>query len=332
MKQRPADQPIRLGAFRTRIVALVVLLPCLAFAKSDQLVVTVGGTSYAVSEVQAWLDEVPQAELPRASKGRATKIRQVLEEVFVPQALLTEYAEEVIGADDAFASTRDQALARTTERLLASTIEVGEDEIAGFYERYRDRYVRPEAIHIWRILVSEESKARQILAAVVDKRLGVYEWGNLARIHSVDEATKHRDGSLGFVRADGSTDVPQVRVNRAVYEAAQSVKDGQIVPNPVREGEAFALVWRRGTRPEQKLSLESQRRAITTVITRHKVQQARETLVAELRTRYLKDTSPDLLDAVVFPLPMDAQSHTAADETATQPGTPNPRKSDRGER
>ena len=88
-------------------------------------------------------------------KGIKAGLNSVVDDVFVPQALLTELAADVVGNDDQFAPTRDQALARATERLLANTVEVGEDEITAFYEQHRDRYIRPEAILIWRILVKD---------------------------------------------------------------------------------------------------------------------------------------------------------------------------------
>ncbi len=327
--------PIPTTAVFIRALLFVLVPLCLASTLGDQqVVIQVGATAYDRAEIQRWLDQTPLADLPASPRARLARIRNIVDEVFVPQALLTEYATDRIAQDAAFVPLLDGALARATERLLENTIEIGEDEIRAFYDDHRDRYLRPEAILIWRILVPDEKKAREVLKAVVDKRLGVYEWGNLARIHSIDEATKHRDGSLGFVRADGTTDVPQVRVDAAIYAAARSVADGEIVSEPVREGNAYALVWRRGTRKQQHETLEEQREAISAVLTRHKLQQARSELLETLRDRYLTTHEPDLLERVVYHLPLSPVPTKDSEQAPTRRRAvdPQPQKSDRGDR
>ncbi len=327
--------PIPTTAVVIRTLLFVLVPLCLASTVGDQqVVIQVGATAYERAQIQHWLDQTPLADLPASPRARLARIRSIVDEVFVPQALLTEYATDRIAQDDAFAPLLDGALAHATERLLESTVEVGEDEIRAFYDDHRDRYLRPEAILIWRILVPDEKKAREILRAVVDNRLGVYEWGNLARMHSIDEATKHRDGSLGFVRADGTTDVPQVRVSAAVYAAARSVADGEIVREPVREGNAYALVWRRGTRKQYNETLEEQRETISAVLTRYKLQQARSELLETLRERYLTTHEPDLLERVVYHLPLEPVPTTKSDQAPTlrKAVDPHPQKSDRGDR
>jgi hypothetical protein len=40
-----------------------------------------------------------------------------------------------------------------------------------------------------------------------------------------------------------------VSADRGLYEAALALQDGEIGPEPVREGERFAVIWRRGSLP-----------------------------------------------------------------------------------
>jgi len=46
---------------------------------------------------------------------------------------------------------------------------------------------------------------------------GPARWRNFARDNSLDAATKLRDGDLGFVRPDGSTETPQLRVDPLAF-------------------------------------------------------------------------------------------------------------------
>ena len=149
-------------------------------------------------------------------------------------------------------SARDLALSRALLRdLEQQTAQAGvpEADVAEYQARHRDSYEQPRAIAIWRILLRQEADARVLLRELGQPSEST--WSRLARERSIDTATHMRSGSLGFVAADGQTHMPQVRVSPALFAAAERVKDGQLVPEPVAEGDAFAVVWRRASRPAQ---------------------------------------------------------------------------------
>lgn len=54
-----------------------------------------------------------------------------------------------------------------------------------------------------------------------------------------------RGGNLGFVQPDGTTSEPGLKVGPEPPKAAQLVKDAEIVPHPVQDGDRRAIVWRR---------------------------------------------------------------------------------------
>ena len=56
--------------------------------------------------------------------------------------------------------------------------------------------------------------------------------------------------------ADGVSNEAGVRVDPTLVKAAGAVKDGELVPHPVPEGASFAVVWRRGTVPASKRTVE----------------------------------------------------------------------------
>lgn len=331
----------------TRRLTIAGLLLCAASASAPSAVVRVGATSLDRPAVERWLTQLVPARWSTDERGRP-QVAATVHQVLVPELLLTEHATAEVEGDPAFESRRDEAIAIAFERLLEQTIEVSEDEIRDFHARYADRYQQPRAILVWRILTKDEATARRIVHAVQDQRLGVYEWGNLAREHSLDDATKHRDGSLGFVRSDGTTDVPQVRVAPEIFAAADRVADGQLVAEPVREGEGFAVIWRRGTRPAKQLSLEDERADITAIITRHRLQEAQREFIESLRDAHLTEYRPELLEAIRYELPntvgaepsgsavtsstAGAPSSSSAGEPPAAGGSPAPIPGDRGER
>jgi len=115
------------------------------------------------------------------------------------------------------------------------------------------------------------------------------EFGDLARDHSIDKASNLRGGNIGFVTVDGVSNEPGLKIDPAVVRAAQGVRDGQFVAAPVREGEGFAVVWRRGTIPANKRSVDDVAAQIRDTLWKTRVKTETDKLVADLRAARLKD-------------------------------------------
>ena len=108
---------------------------------------------------------------------------------------------------------------------------------------------RPERINLWRILCKTRDEAATVLeAARRDPTIAKYN--DLAREHSIDKATNLRGGNLGFVGPDGASNEAGVKVDPALVKAAQTVKDGELVPQPSRRRQRLRgrLASRHGAR------------------------------------------------------------------------------------
>jgi peptidyl-prolyl cis-trans isomerase C len=276
------------------LVAIALAAWCLAAAPADNVVLRVGQTAFTRGEVQAWLSRtslVAKADGAPAEPG-ATRRHALLQ-----MALLTEHGRVEQGHSGE-SEARDTALVAALDRAIRAEQAPTDAEISAFYDAHKDRYVEPKAIRMWRILVADEAVAKNIIAKVDGDPKAVYLWGDFTREHSVDEATKQRDGSLGFVRDDGSTDVPELRVAKELYEAADRVTDGQLVPTPIAEAGKFAVVWRKGTRPERAQTLQQERDNIREILIRTRAQAARAALVDQLRKARLSAYDPGELPEI----------------------------------
>ena len=162
---------------------------------------------------------------------------------------------------------------------------------------HRDDYEKPERIRISRILVDDDALARKILTEAKGTA-GLDHWNEFARQSSLDAATKMRGGMLGFVYPDGRTESPQVAVDPALYAAAAKVRDGELVPEPVKEGAHLAVVWRRGTLPKLARTYESERDDIRMLLVREHAEKTLATLKEDLRRSSLKDYDPEPLESL----------------------------------
>jgi peptidyl-prolyl cis-trans isomerase C len=189
-------------------------------------------------------------------------------------------------------------------------------DVQSYYDAHRDRYDTPERYQIWRILCKTEDEAKGVIADA-QKSLDIKTFGDLARAHSLDKASNLRAGNLGFLSVDGTSNEPGLKVDPAVVKAAQGVRDGQLVPAPVPEGDNFSVVWRHGTIPATRRSVDDVAAQIRDIVWKARVKEESDKLVASLRAGKLKDyTESPLFDlpktlgpeATALPSHVDAAS------------------------
>jgi peptidyl-prolyl cis-trans isomerase C len=288
---------------RNSFVALfcsAALLRASSSAAADTTVVTVGSAKVTVDELSRRLAALAPFQLATYGSTPAEIRRGYVDKVLVPELLRDQEAtqrqlERTPRVQDRY---RD-VLRRALEQQLrdAADQSVTPEDVDRAVTTQRSTFEQPRRIRIWRILTATEDAARDALRRAAGSE-GPTEWGRLAREASLDKATSMRHGDLGFVRSDGQTDVPSVRVDPALFAAAERLKDGQVAPDPVREGDKFAAVWRRGTLPATELDRVQAAPRVRELLVRERVEHARQRLVDQLRRSFVtvQDAAP--LDAI----------------------------------
>jgi peptidyl-prolyl cis-trans isomerase C len=181
--------------------------------------------------------------------------------------------------------------------LLKAETPVTPEEVAAFFVENHGRFDSPERVGVFRILCRTREEAAGVLADA--KQSGsLTRWNELARERSIDRATALRGGNLGFLGPDGSSSEPSVRAAPVLFMAASRVKDGEFVSEPVKEGEGYAAVWRRGTLPAVHRSVEEESAAIRQVLARKKLEEATRSLLKQLRADANVTEQPQLLDVL----------------------------------
>jgi peptidyl-prolyl cis-trans isomerase C len=271
-------------------------------SRRDAVVARVGpARAITVGELEDAIERMPPFQ--RAAYGATPDAvrRRVLSEVLVPQALLTLAAEAKGIADrPATAYALDWARSGATVRALGARIAPASmADVRAYYEANRARFESSERYRLFRILCGTRDEAQQVLdAAKADGTLKTFS--SLAREHSADKATYLRSGDLGFLTADGTSTEPGLVVDPAVVQAAQRVRDGELVPAPVPEGERFAVVWRRGTLPavHRAVTDPGVADAIRRTIDDDRLKAETDALVASLRGAKVRDLDASPLDAL----------------------------------
>jgi peptidyl-prolyl cis-trans isomerase C len=282
--------------------ALPVLLATATALGGDAVVpvVSAGSETADAAAVTRALRRVPAFQLAALGVDDAARRRAVVERLLLPE--LQGAAEARARGLDKKPRTADrlqQLYSRAMDAELArETAEkqpVTDDDVRRYFESHRERFETPRRVRIWRILVSDEGLARKIITESQGAG-GPARWSNLAREHSLDAATKFRDGDLGFVRPDGGTETPRVRVDPALFAAVEKLSDGQLLPDPLKVAAGVAVVWRRGSLPPITRTVAEETPAIRTLLTRERLANARKALLDRLRKEQLKAFDAELLE------------------------------------
>jgi peptidyl-prolyl cis-trans isomerase C len=300
---------MRSNPFALALAALVAasafaspLAGAAADARQSEVVVKVGPIAFTVADVEARLLRVPAFQLATFGKTPDEIKRAFVERVLVPEALDANGArarklDERPDVHDRIADALRTARMTALRAELLDKGDIGPDEILRYYEDNRSKFDSPERVAIWRILCKTKEEAAQVIAEA--KQVGApSRWNELAREHSTDKATAMRGGNLGFVTSDGTSNEQGVKADPAIVAAAAKVKDGEIVPEPVPEGGAFAVIWRRGSMPAVHRTVEQETMSIKQVLTRKKLDDGLKALLAKLRADKVRDVSPGLVDLV----------------------------------
>jgi peptidyl-prolyl cis-trans isomerase C len=275
-------------------------------ARRARPVAHVGARVITVGELEDRIAEMPPFQRVTFGATPDAIRRKYLDDVLVPEVLFAAGAEAQKLADEdptklAVQRARSQAAVRAIRARIGPESAIPIEEVQKYYDDNRDRYDTPQRIQIWRILCKTEGDARAVID-LAKKDLTPKNFQDLARDRSLDKATNLRGGNIGFVNPDGTSNEPGLRIDPVVVRAAEGVRDGELVAAPVQEGEYFAVVWRRGTIPPNKRSVDDAAAQIRDAIWKARVKEETDRLVAGLRAARLTNLHDDLLLTIDLPL------------------------------
>lgn len=276
-------------------------------ARRAKVAFSIGKRAVTVGDVEDRMATLSAAQQSSFGDTAAARAKKFVEEVLVPEVLLAEGAfakklDSELPYSQALARARANGTLRALRREFGTAASIPMEDVKRYYEANRGSFDAPERYAVWRILVKTRVEGEALLAEV-KKEPTPERWRAFARDKSLDKATHLRGGNLGFLTLDGNSNEPGVRVAPEVVKAAASVKDGELVARPVAEGENFAVVWRRGTLPPARQSVEDAAAQIRDTLFKKRMDDSEKQKTAELRASALRDMNEALVNTIEISLP-----------------------------
>jgi peptidyl-prolyl cis-trans isomerase C len=293
-----------------RTIATSSILSAIAFTstagsiESDPIVVTVGTRGIPLSLLSKRLESLADFQRQALGSLPTMQAKNYIQTVLIPELLMAEHGRKTLDSVTPRRHATEAALLRQAyianlKQSVMSEAPIAEVDVRKFYDTHPELFTAKEQIRLQRILVGSESEAKELIEKI-KSLTSMDDFRNLAREKSLDKATAHRGGELGFVAEDGSTDVPELNVDKALFTAAKSLKDGQVVPSPVAEGKYFAVVWRRGSRAQKTASFESEYARIRQHLLEERVEARLSESLVSLSKNSLTFRRPELLETIDF--------------------------------
>lgn len=279
------------------------------------LVARVGKATISAAELNRRMSAVPPFQLKQYGETPEAIRRGFLDKVLVRELLVAREAEERKLVErpelgDRVRGVLRAALVADVKREVGQAA-VTDDEVKAYYASHLDKFVAPQKVALFRILVGSEAEAKAIIAEL-GQTPDAKKFAQIARDKSLDKESAMRGGNLGFVQPDGDTGQRGQRVEVALLKATEKVNDGELAPEPVKEAKGFGVVWKRQTMRAVTRPFESERPGIRQLLAQERMQGAMTKLLEGLRAGV--EQHPEIVDV----LAIDA----AGDMTrALRPGT-----------
>jgi peptidyl-prolyl cis-trans isomerase C len=279
--------------------------PAAEAERRAQVVARAGSRTVTAGELEDRIASMPPFQRGTFGNSPDTIRHRFLMEVVLPETLVSLAAAEAHVEREPPTSyfverARSGATVRAIRRRVGDGAAIGMDEVRSYYQDNLAHYQTPERIQIWRILCKTRDEAQALLAACRSNPTPK-AFADFAREHSQDKGTYLRGGNLGFLTSDGTSAEPGLRVDPSVMRAASTLRDGDLAPQPVAEGEYFSVVWRRGTLAAVHRPLEEVASQIRRTLRNNRVKDEADKLVAKLRTAKLRDLDEAPLQTVDLP-------------------------------
>lgn len=273
-------------------------------ADPNAIVVQVGEHKVSVSELERRWQALPAFQRQALGTSAQSRLRTFVDRWVVPDLLLVQSPHvfdvrtnsRVQAAQQAILQ---QALAAHLRSQTEKQSPVTDGDVKAYFEGHRDLFDKPERLRLFRILVANQKDAEELIRKLKDAP-AFDAWRNLAREKSLDQATSMRGGELGFVSAEGKSDIVELQVNPTLFAAAARLKDGEMAKQPISEGNQFAILWRRGHIAAEPATLAAHEATILEHLRQARAQAALGALVSELKIKFVREQRPEALEGVTF--------------------------------
>ena len=258
------DLPARLT------VSAVLLLACsaptwaqpttaVAPAAPVSLVVTVNGELQVAERGELLLREFMARGAADSPQLRAAVRETLINQAVMSQDAIQQELNKLPLVKARLALAEQNALAQVWQQKAIQDAQISDADIKAEYDS-QVKAMGSQEFRVRHVLLADEAKAKQILAKLKDGA----KFETMAGESSLDKVTAAQGGLSEWM--------PEGRLSPEVFAAIKGLKNGQLVPQPVKTASGWQVLRLEEKRPAQVLSLDAAKPQIRLALAQRQVQ------------------------------------------------------------
>ena len=243
---------------------------------SENVVAVVAGHEITELELNAFIASLPREQQMYASNPQFKQqcIEQLTALHMFAELGAEQKLDETLEYQKIMESARRDVLAQLAIREVMKDVTVSEEDMKAYYEEHKDNYTKGEGVTASHILVMEEDKCNEILAAI---KAGEKSFEDAAKEFSTCPSSS-KGGDLGeFSRG---------QMVKEFDDAAFNAEIGEIV-GPVQTQFGYHIIKTTAKREAGLLPYEEVKGQIKGLMGGMKQSEAYDAKVKELKAKYL---------------------------------------------
>jgi peptidyl-prolyl cis-trans isomerase C len=187
------------------VVSIVAVFAGFAAAKENEKVISVGGETVGedelvlllVKQAGAQKNFAPFVLAQTTMAQRKDFVNNVVAALLLSQAAQMEGLQLDPETALALRWNAVNVLAQSYINKISGSWSFKEEDLRKYYEQNKEKYVRPEAVHVRHILVDSKEKADRVLLEILAKEKS---FSDAAKEYSQDSGSASKGGDLGWIQ------------------------------------------------------------------------------------------------------------------------------------
>ena len=245
--------------------------------KGDHVVAHIGNDVITMGDLDEAIDTMPEwmrAAVEDPAQKRAFLEQYVAEELIHRKAKRLELDKDPSVRKQAERAMRQLMIQKVLEEEIKAKVKISDDDVDLYYRAHADRYGEKEAFKI-RMMKVDTDRLQGVRQSLADGEA----FAELAKTHSLDEATRAKGGEVGDWIEEGLDPTGMGDPNR-LWLALANHGEGDIT-EPIRVDEEHYIFQITSHRPPRPFSLEEAKKQVEADLTRERVERAYKELVQQ---------------------------------------------------
>jgi peptidyl-prolyl cis-trans isomerase C len=223
------------------------------------LVVTVNGELQVAERGELLLREFMARGAADSPQLRAAVRETLINQAVMSQDAIQQELNKLPLVKARLALAEQNALAQVWQQKAIQDAQISDADIKAEYDS-QVKAMGSQEFRVRHVLLADEAKAKQILAKLKDGS----KFETMAGESSLDKVTAGQGGLSEWM--------PEGRLMPEVFAAIKGLKNGQLVPQPVKTASGWQVLRLEEKRPAQALSLDAVKPQIRLALAQRQVQ------------------------------------------------------------